>query len=144
MKRAAGFLVLVSVVLFSTRAWPLDRIPIAHSALTASQAILFVTRDAGIFRKHDLEPQIIYIVGGPTNTAALLAGSVDFAIFAGPASVAANLAGADTAILMSFVNTMEHFIFSQPGIKKPEELRGKKMGIARPGSSDEYGGRTAL
>jgi NitT/TauT family transport system substrate-binding protein len=125
-------------------AWSLDRFHIAHSALSASQAILYVTRDAGIFRKYDLDPQIVYIVGGPTNTAALISGSVDFNIFAGPSSVAANLSGADTAILMSFVNTLEHSVYAGPSVKKPGDLKGKRIGIARPGSSDHYGATVAL
>ncbi len=121
-----------------------DRFNMSHSALTGSQAILFVARDAGIFRKHHLDPQIIYINGAPPNIAALLAGSVEVVIFAGPASISANLAGADTAILMSFVNTMEHSIFSQPSIKGPTDLKSKKIGVSRPGSSDDYGARVAL
>lgn len=121
-----------------------DRFNMSHSALTASQAILFVTRDAGIFRKYHLDPQLIYIAGGPPNIAALVAGSVDFVIFAGPASITANLGGADTLVLMSFVNTMEHFIFSKLSLKGPADLKGKRIGVSRPGSSDDYGARVAL
>ena len=121
-----------------------DRFNISHSALTGSQAILFITRDAGIFRKHNLEPQIIYIAGAPPNIAALVAGSVDFVVFAGPAAITANLAGANTAILMSFVNTMEHSIFSLPAIKTPADIKGKVIGVSRPGSSDDYGARVAV
>lgn len=146
MRRTAGVsaAALLLVVLTCGGARALDRIQIAHSALSASQAILYVTRDAGIFRKYDLEPQIVYIVGGPTNTAALISGSVDYNIFAGPASVAANLSGADTVVLMSFVNTLEHSVFANPSIKKPADLKGRRIGIARPGSSDHYGAVTAL
>lgn len=121
-----------------------ERFNMSHSALTGSQAILFVTRDAGIFRKYNLDPQIIYITGAPPNIAALLAGSLDFVVFAGPAAITANLAGADTAVLMSFVNTMEHYIFSNPAIKKPNDLKAKKIGVNRPGSSDDYGARVAV
>lgn len=121
-----------------------DRFNFSHSALTGSQAILFVTRDAGIFRKYNLEPQIIYIAGAPPNIAALVAGSVDFVIFAGPAAITANLAGANTAILMSFVNTMEHSIFSAPAIKTPTDIKGKMIGVSRSGSSDDYGARVAV
>lgn len=144
MSAGSYFFVFLSILFISERVWSLDRIPIAHSAITASQAVLFVTKDAGIFRKYDLDPQIVYIVGGSTNTAALISGSVDFNVFAGPASVSANLAGADTALLMSFVNTLEHSVFAHASIKKPEDLRGKRMGIARPGSSDHYGATVAL
>jgi len=108
-----------------------ERFNMSHSALTGSQAILFVTRDAGIFRKHNLEPQIIYITGAPPNIAALLAGSLDFVVFAGPAAITANLAGANTAVLMSFVNTMEHSIFSQRAIKNPADIKGKTIGGAQ-------------
>ncbi|HEY3304305.1 MAG TPA: ABC transporter substrate-binding protein [Candidatus Binatia bacterium] len=145
MKRPIVFLFLLTASLFFREiAWALDRFHIAHSALSASQAILYVTRDAGIFRKHDLDPQIVYIVGGPTNTAALISGGVDYNIFAGPSSVAANLAGADTALLMSFVNTLEHSIYTHAAIKKPADLKGKRIGVARSGSSDHYGATVAL
>src|SRR4051794_9489008 len=143
LARAFVAAALIVAVMAGTSA-ALDKIQIAHSALSASQAILYLTRDVGIFRKYDLDPQIVYIVGGPTNTAALISGSVDFNIFAGPASVAANLSGADTAILMSFVNTLEHSVFAAPSIKKPADLKGKRIGIARAGSSDYYGAVVAL
>ncbi|HXG52304.1 MAG TPA: ABC transporter substrate-binding protein [candidate division Zixibacteria bacterium] len=139
-----AILVFVFWTLFHADARSQEIVDIAHSALSASQAILFVTRDAGIFRKYNLEPRIIYIVGGPTNTAALISGSVDFNIFAGPASVAANLGGADTVLLMTFVNTLEHAVFTHPSITKPSDLRGKRIGIARPGSADHYAATVAL
>lgn len=47
-------------------------------------------------------------------------------------------------VLMSFVNTMEHFIFSNPAIKSPADLKGRKIGVNRPGSSDDYGARVAV
>lgn len=121
-----------------------ERFNMSHSALTGSQAILFVTKDAGIFRKYNLEPQIIYITGAPPNIAALVAGSVDFVVFAGPAAITANLAGANTAILMSFVNTMEHSVYADRAIKAPADLKGRTIGVSRAGSSDDYGARVAV
>lgn len=145
---ARGFLSvhfsLLLLLLLPLRLAAQDRFNMSHSALTGSQAILFVARDAGIFRKHNLHPQIIYIAGGPVNIAALLAESVDFVIFAGPGSITANLAGGNTVVLMSFVNTMEHTIFSDAAIKRPADLKGKRIGVSRPGSSDDYGARVAL
>lgn len=137
-------LVFLAIVLLSSKAWSLDRIHISHSAISGSQAILWVTHDAGFFRKHDLDPQIIYISGGPPNIAALVSGDVHFTIFAGPASIAATLEGADVVVLMSFINTMEHSIFAATGIRRPADMRGKSIGVARPGSSDDYGARVAV
>jgi hypothetical protein len=50
----SDFLVLLAVSLLSESAWSLDRIQIVHSGISASQAVLFVTKEAGIFRT--LEP----------------------------------------------------------------------------------------
>jgi len=144
MSRKFAFLFFLGVLLVVVKAWPLDRIRISYSAISGSQAILWVTQDAGFFRKYDLDPQIIFMAGSPPHVAALLAGDVDFTIFAGPASIAANLEGADVVVLMSFINTMDHSFFSAPAIKKPADLKGKRVGVSRPGASDDYGARVAL
>lgn len=138
-------LVLAFALLFVPfKAWCLDRIRLSHSAISGTQAVLWVVHDAGFFRKYDIEPQIIYVAGGPPNIAALLSGDLDFTIFAGPASIAANLQGADVVVLMSFVNTLDYTIFTQPAVKKPADLKDKKIGVARAGASDDYGARVAL
>ena len=85
-------------------AWPGDKVHVSHSAISGSQAILWVAEDAGFFKKYDLDPQVVFVSGAPPNIAALVSGDLDFPVFAGPASVAANLEGADTVVLMSFIN----------------------------------------
>jgi NitT/TauT family transport system substrate-binding protein len=121
-----------------------DIVRVSHSAISISQGLLWMVQDAGMFQKYNLEPQIIYVAGAPPNVAALLSGDLDFALVAGPASVAATLEGADVAVLMSFMNTMDHAFFATSGIKTPAEVKAKKIGISRPGSSDDYGVRILL
>jgi NitT/TauT family transport system substrate-binding protein len=125
-------------------ALPADKVHVSHSAISGSQAILWVTHDNGFFKKADLEPQLVFVSGGPPNIAALVSGDLDFTVFAGPASIAANLEGADTVVLMSFINTMEHTFITRPDIKKPADLKGKRFGVARPGAADDYGARVAF
>jgi len=147
MRRKLWFLIVLGMVFLPAKVWAqgkIDRVRVSHSSISGSQAVLWVIEDAGIFRKYGLAPQIIFISGGPPNIAALVSGDLDFTIFAGPASIAASLEGADVVALMSFVNTMEHSFFSHPSIKRPADLKGKKIGVARIGSSDDYGGRIAL
>lgn len=122
----------------------LDKIRVAHSSLSGSQAILWVAQDAGFFKKNGLDVTILFIAGGPTVIKAMIAGDLPFGIIAGPAAISANLAGADTAVIASFVNTMEHVIFALPGITKPADLKGKKFAVNRYGSADDFGGRFAL
>jgi NitT/TauT family transport system substrate-binding protein len=124
--------------------WSLDRVYLSHSAIAGPQAFLAVTRDAGLFRKYDLDPQIVFIAGGPVNIAALASGEVQFAIVAGPAVISANVQGADVVVPMSFVNSWDLSLFAHPSIKKPADLKGKKIGISAPGSTNDFGGRLAL
>ncbi len=144
MNRRIVFPLFLVLLFVSAPAWPLDRVRISHSAINGSQAILWVTQDAGFFRKYDLDPQIVFIAGGSVNIAGLVSGDVDFTIFAGPGAITANLAGADVVVLMSFINTMDHSFFANPAIKKPADLRGKRVGISAPGSTNDYGARVAL
>ena len=66
-------------------------------------------------------------------------------MFAGAGSIAANLEGLDTVVLMSFINTMEHTFITRPDIKKPADLnKRKRFGVARPGAADDYGVRVTL
>jgi NitT/TauT family transport system substrate-binding protein len=129
---------------FVVEVWGRDVFRISHSAISVSQGLLSVVQDAGIFHKYNLEPQILYIAGAPPNIAALLSGDLDFTIFAGPASVAATVEGADVRVLMSFLNTMDHTFFAIPAIKSPSDLRNRRIGISRPGSADDYGVRILL
>lgn len=144
MKQLRLLVVLVTFVFSAFPGWAADRVRISHSAVSGSQAVLFVTRDAGFFKKYDLEPQIVYVSGAPPNIAALVSGEIDFTIFAGPAAIASNLEGADTVVLMTFINTMEHTLVTRPAIKKPADLKGKTVAVSRAGSTDDYGARVAL
>lgn len=91
-----------------------------------------------------MDPQLVFVSGGPPNIAALLSGDLDFTVFAGPASIAANLEGADTILLMIFINTMEHRFITRPDIKKPADLKGKGSAWHWLGAADDYGARVAF
>lgn len=122
----------------------LEKMGVIHSSVSGSQAVLFVTRDAGIFVKHGLEVDIRFIAGGPTAVQALLGGDVQMAVMGGPAAVAARLQGADTVIIGGLINTMDHVVIAQPHIKRPHDLKGKKIAVSRFGSSDDFAARFAV
>ena len=77
------FVLLYSLIL-STSDVNAERVNISHSAVSGSQAVLFVTRDAGFFKKYDLEPQIVFVAGAPPNIAALVSGDLDLTILPDP------------------------------------------------------------
>lgn len=142
--RRGSLLGALLVALLVGHADALEKVSVLHSSVSGSQAVLFVTRDARIFEKHGLDVEIRFVAGGPIVIQSLLAGDVHVAVAAGPAAVAAKLKGAEIAIIMGLVHTMEHTIFAQPSIKRPEELLGKKVAVARFGSLDDSAARFAF
>ena len=110
-----------------------------HSARTMSQAMPWIAEEAGLFRKYDLDFQLVYISSAPIVTAAILSGDAQVAISGGEAIVRAVAQGAtDLVFIGSAKNTLTHSILGKPEIKRPEDLRGKKLGLSRLGSNSHY------
>lgn len=74
---------------------------------------------------------------------ALLSGEVSIAQIGGPGSISARLAGADTLIIATHLNKLDQSVMSKSPLK-PEELRGKKIGITRFGSLTDFAIRYVL
>ena len=116
-----------------------DKLTGFYSARTMSQAMPWIAEEAGLFRKYDLEFQLVYISSSPMVTAALLGGDAQIAISGGEAIVRAHAQGAsDLVLIASAKNTLTHSILAKPEIKRPEDLKGKKLGISRLGSNSHY------
>ncbi len=123
---------------------PPESFTLAHSTVSGSQAILQVMKDHGIFERNGLDVQLLFIAGGPIVVKSLLTGDVQAVMTAGPASILAHLGGADTVTVIGLINTMDHTIIARPGITRPEDLRGKMLGVNQIGSADDFGFRYAL
>jgi NitT/TauT family transport system substrate-binding protein len=146
VRRAAGLglagLLVLALVPGPARA--LDKIAVIHSSVSGSQAVLFVTRDARLFEKHGLEVDIRFVAGGSVSVQSMLAGEVQVAVMGAPVVVTANLKGADLAIIMGLINTLDHVVFASASLKRPEDLKGKRVGVARFASLDDFAARLAL
>ncbi len=132
---------LVSIAMLNVlgQALAADKLVGFHSARTMSQAMPWIAEEAGLFRKYDLDFQLLYISSASLVTAALLGGDAQVAISGGEAIVRAHVQGAtDLIFIASAKNTLTHSILGKPEIKRPEELKGKKLGLTRLGSNSHY------
>ncbi|MBI1993202.1 MAG: ABC transporter substrate-binding protein [Deltaproteobacteria bacterium] len=143
MKRmilTAVFLVLLAAPF----AWGADRIRIGYSSISGGYVGLWVARDAGLFAREGLDEQMILIPSGSQLAQVAVAGEVDIASLNGSSAMAAALQGADIKLIGSQVNKMIFSVHVRPGIKSIEELKGKKIGVTRFGSSTDISARYAL
>jgi NitT/TauT family transport system substrate-binding protein len=135
-------LVLVGVAASS----PASAQPVRIAVGAASVASLptWVAHDGGYFAREGVPAELIYIRGGPQTMSALISGEVPFAQIYGGALVAAGLTGADVVIVAGLINQPFFSIITAKGIDKPEDLRGKKIGISTFGSATDFALRLAL
>lgn len=113
------------------------RIPVAYSAVSASQSAFYLTKEAGYFEKHGLFVDPVYVSSGTKVAQAVIAGEFPIAL-AGGTVVNANLAGGDIAIFGGVVNLPSFYVVVHPSIKRPEDLRGKTIGVTTFGSSTDF------
>jgi NitT/TauT family transport system substrate-binding protein len=108
------------------------------------QIPLWTGRDLGIFRKYQLDVEGVLILGGARGMQALIGGSTDSANMAAMLPIRTSLAGGDAVIVGAFLNKNLLKFIAQKNITKPSDLRGKKIGIANFGGSNEFGVLLAL
>ena len=116
------------------------RIPVAYSAISATQTAFYMAKEGGYFEKHGLFVEPVYVASGTKVAQAVIAGEFPVAL-AGGIIVNADLAGGDIAIFGGVVNVPSFYVFVDPSIKKPEDLKGKAIGITRYGSSTDFSAR---
>lgn len=120
------------------------RVNLGYSSISGSQAILRVIKDAGIFSKNGLDVSLVLIAGGSGMIQALVAGDLPIAVVSGEPAILARLQGADTVILGGLINIIDFSVITAPEIKRPQDLKGKKLGVSRFGSSTDFVIRYAL
>jgi NitT/TauT family transport system substrate-binding protein len=107
-------------------------------------APLWVTQERGFFRKYGLDVQVILIESGTTTAQALVGGDISFASVAGPAVIQSNLRGADIVMVAGVINTLTFQLYTERGITRPDQFKGKSVGVTRYGSATDFAMRYAL
>ena len=144
--RLFGLVLFISLAAAITSALPAQaKSYIAYiSDSTNSSVIYWIAKEAGIFKKHGLDLDTIYINGSVRGIQSLIAGDLSYSGAVGTAVINANLAGGDIAIIQSQMNTLPYFIIGNANIKSPDSLKGKSAAVHIPGTSADFAMRLAL
>ncbi len=136
--------VLVSLIIGSVRGVEARSYIAYISDSTSGSVIFWVAKEAGIYKKHGLDLELIFINGSVRGIQSMLAGDLGYSGAVGTAAINARLAGGDVAIIQSQMNTLPYFIIGKPNIKSPEELKGRSAAVHIPGTSADFALRLAL
>ncbi len=116
-----------------------DKLVGLYSARVMSQSMPWIAQEAGLFRKHNLDFQLVYIASSGMATASILGGDAEVILTGGVGIVRAFVQGTtDLTFIGGVKNVMTQSILAKPEIKRPEDLKGKKIGVTRIGSNTHY------
>jgi NitT/TauT family transport system substrate-binding protein len=122
----------------------LAQLKLAVSTATPHNTPLWVAKDKRIFEKHGVDIQMIFVMGGALVSQMLAAGEIQVAANAPAALISLIAGGTDIAMFIGISNTSPFTLVSQPSIKNPAELKGKRLGTARFGGSSHVSALIAL
>jgi NitT/TauT family transport system substrate-binding protein len=121
-----------------------EKVRLAHSALESSNGVWYVAQDRGLYKKHGLDAELLFIPSTTTSVSSLVAGDVNLANASGGGVASAVVAGADVVLVACYLNSLPYELVVQESIKSAEELKGKSIGISRIGSASDVAARALI
>lgn len=122
------------------------RVRLAYAGWGLGTAVAYVGIDAGIFRKHDLDVEEVFIQDALSGGIQSLIG-VDVVLgFGNPVTILQPIVkrGADIVFLGSHVSVEKYSLGVSSDIKAIEDLKGKKVGVSGLGGRSDLIARVIL
>ena len=111
------------------------KVRVNWSAIAAGQSGIWIAHDEGIFRKNGLDVELLHIPSSSRIIQTMLAGEIAISYVDGRNSIQSNLTGSDVAMIAAVTNRFVFSFMARPEIKRVSDLRGKRIGVTRVGSS---------
>ena len=135
---------LVSRHPVSAQSKPLKEIRVPY-ALGGSTGFFWVAQRSGSFEKHGVKVLPIFMRGGREAVQALISRDVSMLQQGSSGVILAWAQGAkDLVVLGATGNKLDYVFVSNPNIKKPADLKGKKVAISQLGASTDFIARLAV
>ena len=120
------------------------KLVIAYAAMNARVCPLWAPRERGFFSKYGFDAETLFVRGAPTLVSAMASNEIEIGYTGGTAVIGAVASGADLKVLSALTNRVTYDLVARPGIKSPEDLRGKKFGVQAIGGTVWMGAILAL
>src|SRR5215472_5585974 len=121
-----------------------EKIRIAYSSTDTLNSIWTVADDAGFYKKHGLDAEVVYIGSTSVGVAAIVSQEVQVGNAAGSGVANAAVRGADTVSVACFINVLAYELVVLDSVKSAEDLKGKSVGISRFGSVSDVAARELI
>jgi NitT/TauT family transport system substrate-binding protein len=141
---------LLFIILFLFIAiWPIkvesqEKIKLAYSSTDTINQVWTIAQDAGFYKKHGLDVDLVYIGSTTIGISAIMAQDIHVGNAAGSGVANAAVRGADTVSAGCVINVLAYELVVLDSIKSAEDLKGKSIGISRFGSASDVAARELL
>ena len=103
----------------------------------------YIAMDKGFFKEEGLDARWV-VLGGTAMIRAGLTGNLDFVPIPSGGAQAVLKGGAKLRYVVNQSLSSQYVFVTRPELSKPEDLKGKTIGFARPGAADYDEGSTVL
>ena len=112
-----------------------QKVRLNWGAISGVMSAIWVAQEEGLFKKHGLDLELIHIASTSRAIQSMLSGEIHYTTADALNSIQAVGAGADVVMFCAGINRFVFSIMARQDIKRVADLKGKKIGITRIGSS---------
>lgn len=128
--------ILVLALWMSPAAWAQGfKLKVNWTATSGAMSPLWVAMEKGHFARNGLDVEFTHITSSSKAIQTMIAGDIVFTTMDPQTVIQANSQGTDVRMVVAITNRFAFSLMVQPEITKPEDLKGKSIGITRYGSS---------
>ncbi len=138
-KKIYLYLVLSVFLLLPAWAHGADKFTTIYSSRVMAQSLPWIAQEAGLFKKYNIDHNLVFVASSSIVTAALLGSDPDITLSGGVGNVTAYVRGSTELVFVGGVkNILTTSLLAGGNLKRPEDARGKKIGVSRIGSNSHY------
>src|ERR1051325_1026614 len=112
-----------------------SKVRLNWGAISGVMSPIWVAQEEGLFKKYGLDIELIHIAATSKAIQSMLSGEIQFTTADALNTIQAVNAGADLVMVCAGINRFVFSIMARSDIKRISDLKGKKIGITRIGSS---------
>ena len=112
---------------------PVVKVRIGTCAVTGGFIHLYTALDHRLFEKYGISAENVVVRGGSVAMAALASDEINFLYCNADANIVRIGAGGDGKLVASPLIGLPYVVLARKDIKRPADLKGKRIGVTRPG-----------
>ena len=112
----------------------LSTLNLVYSGVGGLSDVVKFAHEGGFFKKNGLDVTLIYVNSGVLASQVVASGTAGAAAITATDALRVMSAGVPMKIIMVNIDQFQHLFVARPGIKKPGDMKGKRVAVSRYGS----------